>query len=236
MARVQALDVGATVHEGEQAGGCAGRDTERIGDLLCGQAKQLGDRDRRAKRTDRAGRMKAALAQVWRAGARKTDRALVTGDDRLDDLRTSRAALIADAERSRHHRAAAMRRPDAVAVVELDAVRRSAAEERRVEQIVPLGPARHGNLAAAAYASEHLLSVGRDVTRRTRDHHADGVEQVALRIVAHLLIEIGIAQAVCETDNGGGRACSWMERKGFGLCHAALACLPARISSSTGSR
>ena len=91
VAGVQALDVGAAIDEGEQAGGRARRDAERVGDLLRGESAQLGDRDRRAERADRAGRMEAALAQVGRAGAREADRDLVAGDDRLDQLRAARS-------------------------------------------------------------------------------------------------------------------------------------------------
>ena len=91
VAGVQALDVGAAVDEGEQAGGGARRDAERVGDLLRVEAAQLGDRHRGAERADRAGRMEAALAQVGRAGAREADRDLVAGDHRLDQLRAARS-------------------------------------------------------------------------------------------------------------------------------------------------
>ena len=233
---MQALDVGAAVDEGEQAGGGARRDAERVGDLLRVEAAQFRDRDRCAERADRAGRMEAALAQIRRAGAREADRDLVAGDDRLDQLRAADAALVADAERRRHHRAAAMRRADAIAVVELDAMRRRAAEERRIEQVVSFGASGHRNAAAGAHARQHRLGVGRDIARRARDHHADGVEQMTARVVAHLVGEIGVAQAAREPDDRAGRAGGRMQRVGFGLFHAALAFFPERISSSTGSR
>ena len=51
-----------------------------------------------------------------------------------------------------------MRRADAVAVVELDAVRGGAAEERGVEQVVALGAARHRNFAAAARTFASMVS------------------------------------------------------------------------------
>ena len=41
MAGVQALDVGAAVDEGEQAGGGARRDAERIGDLLASRPRSF---------------------------------------------------------------------------------------------------------------------------------------------------------------------------------------------------
>ena len=143
MTRVQALDVGAAIDEGEQPRGGARRDAERVGDLLGGETAQPGDRDGRAERADRAGRMEAALAQIGRARACEANRHFIAGDDRFDDLRTACAALVADAERRRHDRAAAMRRADAIAVVELDAVRGGAAEECGIEQVVAFrrGPA-----------------------------------------------------------------------------------------------
>src|SRR6202008_1849024 len=61
VARMQALDVGAAVDEGEQAGGGPCRDAERVGDLLRREATQLRHRDRGAERADRAGRVEAAL-------------------------------------------------------------------------------------------------------------------------------------------------------------------------------
>ena len=216
VAGVQALDVGAAVDEGEQAGGGARRDAERVGDLLRRKPAQLRDRDRGAERPDRAGRMEAALAQIGRAGAREADRDLIAGDHRLDDLRAARAALVADAERGRHDGAAAMRRADAIAVVQLDAVRRGAAEEGGIEQVVALRAARHRNVAAAAHARQHRLGIGGDIARRARDHHADGVEQMPPRVVAHFVVEIGMAQAVREADDGGGRAGGRMQRVGFG--------------------
>ena len=93
-----------------------------------------------------------------------------------------------------------------------------------------------GMVPPRAHAREHLLGIGRDIARRARDHHADGVEQMPPRVVAHLVGEIGVAQAAREADDGVGRARGRMQREGFGLFHAALAFLPVRISSSTGSR
>ena len=217
VAGVQALDVGAAVDEGEQAGGGARRDAERVGDLLRVEPAQLRDCDRRAERADRAGRMEAALAQIGRAGAREADRDFVASDDRLDDLRAARATLVADAERRRYDRAAAMRRADTIAVVQLDAVRRRAAEERRIEQVVALRPPRHRNACRRrAHVRQHRLGIGRDIARRARDHHADGIEQMTARVVAHLVIEIGMAQTVRELDDRVGRACGGVQRVSFG--------------------
>ena len=52
VARVQALDVGAAVDEGEQAGGGARRDAERVGDLLRSKAR-AASRPRPPRRTAR---------------------------------------------------------------------------------------------------------------------------------------------------------------------------------------
>ena len=109
-----------------------------------------------------------------------------------------------------------MRRADAIAVVQLDAVRRRAAEEGGIEQVVAFGAAGHRNGPAAAHRREHRLGMGGDIARRARDHHADGVEQMPPRVVAHLVVEIGMAQAVREADDGGGRARGRMQRMGFG--------------------
>ena len=109
-----------------------------------------------------------------------------------------------------------MRRADAIAVVEFDAVRSRAAEEGGIEQVVVLRAAWHRNRAAAAHRREHRLGMGGDVARRARDHHADGIEQVPPRIVAHFVVEIGMAQTVREADDGGGRARGRMQGVGFG--------------------
>src|SRR5262245_56061293 len=98
--------------------------------------------------------MEAALAQVRRAGAREADRDLVPGDDRFDQLCARDGALVADTERGGDNCAAAMRGADAVAVIELDAVRGRAAEKGRIEQIVALGASGHRDRAAAAHARE----------------------------------------------------------------------------------
>ncbi len=128
-----------------------------------------------------------------------------------------------------------MRRADAIAVVELDAVGRRAAEERRVEQIMAPGAARDRDAAAGADGREHPLGVGRNIAGRARDHHPDGIEQMAAGVVAHLVGEVRVTQPTRERDDCAGRARGRMQRDGFGF-HAALAFFPARISSSTGSR
>src|SRR2546421_736489 len=107
--------------------------------------------------------MKPSRASITLGGPRQANCDFVTGDDCLDQLRAADGALVTHAERGRHHRAAAMRRADPVAVVELDAVRRRAAEESRIEQVVALGAARHRDGAAAAHTFEHFLGIGRDI-------------------------------------------------------------------------
>ena len=54
---------------------------------------------------------------------------------------------------------------------------------------------------------------GGDVATRARDHHADGVEQMAPRVVAHLVGEGGVTEFADEFDDGGGRAGGGMERR-----------------------
>jgi hypothetical protein len=66
---------------------------------------------------------------------------------------------------------------------------------------------------------EHRFRIGRHIARRARDHHADGVEQVPPRVVAHFRVEIGVAQAGREAHDGSGRARGWMQRDGFGVGH-----------------
>ena len=103
VAGVQPLDVAAAVDEGEQAGGARCRNAERMAELVGGQAAQLAGRHGGAERPDRAGRMKAALAQVGRAGARERDRGLVARHDRLDQRRAAGILRVGDAERRRDH-------------------------------------------------------------------------------------------------------------------------------------
>ena len=116
-----------------------------------------------------------------------------------------------------------MRRALAVAVVELDAVRRGAAEEGGVEQVGAPRAARHRNAAGRPHRREHGLGAGRDVAARARDHHADGVEQMPPRVMAHLVGERVMAQLADELDDGLGRAGGGLQRvHGFGVGHACL--------------
>ena len=174
----------------------------------CGvQAAQLAGRHGGAERADRAGRMKAALAQVGRAGAGERDVGLVAGDDRLDQrARRSPRAVVADREHRRHHHAAAMRRAVAIAVVELDAMRRRAAEEGGVEQVGAPGAARHRDVPGRPHRGDDGLGLGRDVPSRARDHHADGVEQMPPRVVPRLLGQRVVAQRCRRTDDRVGCA------------------------------
>ena len=74
-----------------------------------------------------------------------------------------------------------------VAVVELDAVGGGAAEESGVEQVGAPCAAGHGNAAAGRAGGDHGFRAGRDIASGARDHHPDGVEQVAPRVVPHLV-------------------------------------------------
>ena len=134
--------------------------------------------------------MEAALAQVRRARACEADRNFVAGDHRFDQLRAPDATLVADAERGWHHGAAAMRRADAVPVIELDTVRRGAAEEGRVEQVMAFGAPRHRDAAAAAHTRQHFFGIAGDIAGRAGDHDADRVEQMAPRVIARLVRQV----------------------------------------------
>ena len=80
------------------------------------------------------------------------------------------------------------------AVVELDAVGRGAAEERRIDEIgAPRAP-RHRNAAGRPHRRQHRLGAGRDLAAGTRDHDADRVEQMPPCVVADLVGERGVAQ------------------------------------------
>ena len=109
------------------------------------------------------------------------------------------------------------------AVVELDAVRRGAAEERGIEEIGAPRAARHRNAAGRAHRRQHRLGAGRDLAAGARDHDADGVEQMPPRVVADLVGERGVAQSADEIDDRRGRAGGGMERlQGFGVGHDCL--------------
>ena len=164
--------------------------------------------------------MEAALAQIGMAGAADRDLGFVAGDDRFDQRRAADAALVAEREHCRHHHAARMHRALPVAVVELDAVGGGAAEERRIEQIGAPRAARHRDAAGRAHRREHGLGAACDLAAGARDHHPDGVEQMAAGVVAHLVGERGVAQPADELDDGPGRPGGRMERlQGFGVGH-----------------
>ena len=80
--------------------------------------------------------------------------------------------------------------------------------------------ARHRNAAGRAHRRQHRLGARRDLAAGARDHHADGVEQVAPGIVARLLGQRAVAQPADESDDGLGRAGGGMQRlQGFGVGH-----------------
>ena len=158
------------------------------------QPAQLAGGHDRAEHADRGGGMEAALAQIGMAGAADRDLGLVAGDDRLDQRFAIGMALVAEREHRRHHHAARMHRALAEAVVELDAVRGGAAEEGGVDEIGAPRAAGHRHAAGRAHRREHRLGAGRDLAAGAGDHHADGVEQMAPRVVADLVGERGVAQ------------------------------------------
>ena len=166
---------------------------------------------------------KSALAQVGMAGAPDRDLGLVAGDHGLDQRRAGDPAVIAEREHRRHHHAARMHRALPEAVVELDAVRRGAAEESGIDQIGPPRAAGHRDAARRPHRRQHGLGAGRDLAARARDHDAHGIEQMAPRVMAHLVGERGVAQCVDEVDDGLGRADGGMKRlQGFSVGHACL--------------
>ena len=106
------------------------------------------------------------------------------------------------------------------AVVELDAVRRGAAEESGIDEIGAPRAARHRNAAGRAHRRQHRLGAGRDLAAGARDHDADGVEQMPPRVMADLVGERAMAQSADEIDHCRGRAGGGMERlQGFGVGH-----------------
>ena len=130
--------------------------------------------------------MKSALPQRGVAGAADRDRGLVTGDDCLDQRRSARGVLVSKRERDGCDHTARMHRPLPKAVVELDPVGGGAGKESGVEQICAPGAARHRNAACRAHRREHRLGAARYLTACAGDHHADGIEQVSPRVMAHL--------------------------------------------------
>jgi hypothetical protein len=112
-----------------------------------------------------------------------------------------------------------MHRTFGVAVVELDAVGGSAAEEGCVEQVGAPRAAGHRHAAGRPHGGEHRLGAGRDFAVGARDHHADGVEQMPAGVVARLLRDRGIGEPAHETRDGVGRPFGRMQRIG-GLRHA----------------
>jgi hypothetical protein len=157
--------------------------------------------------------MESALAQVGMAGAPDRDHGLIAGDDRLHDLASIGMSVVAERQHRRHNYAARMHRALPKAVVELDAVGGGAAEEGGVDEVGPPRAAGHRNAAGRARRRQHGLGAGRDVAARARDHHADGVEQMAARVVAHLVGEGGVTEFADEIDDGRGRAGGGMQRR-----------------------
>ena len=113
-----------------------------------------------------------------------------------------------------------MRRAVAVAVVELDAVRRGAAEERGVEQVGAPRAAGHRDFAGRPHRLDDVLGLRRDGAARARDHHADGVEQMPPRVVARVLRQRVVAQRAGELHDLVGRARGGLQGvDGFGVGH-----------------
>ena len=78
-----------------------------------------------------------------------------------------------------------------------------------------------GMRAGRPHRRQHGLGRVATLAARARDHHADGVEQMPPRVVAHLVGERVIAQLADERDDGLGRAGGGMQRvDGFGVGHA----------------
>ena len=223
VAGVQALDVGAAVDEREQSGRARGGDAECVGKLPGREPAQLAGRHDRAEHADRGRRMESALAQVGMARAPDRDLGFIAGDHGLDQRRAGDPPVVAEREHRRHHHAARMHRALAEAVIELDAVRRGAAEEGGIDQVGPPRAAGHRDAAGRPHRRQHGLGAGRDLAARTGDHDAHGVEQMPPRVMAHLVGERGMTELVDELDDGLGRADGGMKRlQGFGVGHACL--------------
>src|SRR5215472_4988358 len=164
--------------------------------------------------------MKSTLAQVRMAGAADRDHGLIAGDNRLHERASIGLSVVAERQHRRHNYAARMHRALPEAVVEFDAVGGGAAEEGGIDDIAAPRAAGHRNAAGRARCRQHGLGAGGDVAARARDHHADGVEQMAPRVVAHLIGKGGVTEFADEFDDGGSRAGGGMERRQrFGVDH-----------------
>ncbi len=181
---------------------------------------QLAGRHRRPEHADRGGRMEAALAQVGMTGPSDGDVRLVAGDDRLDQRLAADAAVVAERQHRRHHHAAGMHRALPVAVVELDAVGGGAAKEGGVDEIGAPRAAGHRDAAGRPHRRQHRLGAACDLAARAGDHDADGVEQVATRVVPRFLRNAAVAERAHERHDGIGCAGGGMEGlQRFGVRH-----------------
>src|ERR1700722_2654941 len=125
-----------------------------------------------------------------------------------------------------------MYRALAVAVVELDAMSRSAAEKGCVQQIGAPRAARHWDAAGLTHRGQHPFSAVRNVASGAANHDADGVEEMPARIMADLGVERAVGQAGDERDAGRRRARRGLQGvDGFSMRHDGS---PRRALANTG--
>jgi hypothetical protein len=86
------------------------------------------------------------------------------------------------------------------------------AEEGGIDEVGATGTAGHRNVAGGAHRREHGFGAARHLAGRARDHDADGVEDMAARIMAHLIGEVRMAHVTDELDERRGRGGLWGER------------------------
>ena len=93
-----------------------------------------------------------------------------------------------------------------------------AAVPPRNAAVGPAWPSRHGNAAGRSYRCKHRLGAAGHLASGAGDHHADRVEQMPPRIMAHLFGQRAMAQLKDETKDGFARPCGRMKRKNcFGM-------------------
>ncbi len=140
-------------------------------------------------------------------GARDRDRGFVAGDDRLQQRLAVRLAVIGGDEHGRHRRSS----PDAPNPAgsrrraRCHAPRCRRGTRHRADRRDGRGPAPECGRAPRTRGN-NLLGARCHVALRARDHHADGVEQMAPGIVPNLVRQRSQAKIGDETDQRIARA------------------------------
>lgn len=129
----------------------------------------------------------------------------ITGNNSFKQPFARNRPAISGRQNGRNDSHAGMHGALAITVVEFDSMSARSAQPRRIKTVDPACASRNRHITTGSNCRENGVCLGRDVADAARDHHTERIQQMALRCMPDLIIEIAPAQTRDELK----KFCGW---------------------------